>query len=122
SSVPLSCSSATAVGCTQTMTTVEPNGRTTVTTNTMNNGAWPTSVQVTDGAGHNLSVTTTKWDFSHNNTWLGYASAYIQKQSETVTLWDSTGAAKTKKTAYTYDSPQTGNVTVLQQWGYYSGA
>lgn len=115
------CSGVTAVGCTQTMTTVEPNGRTTVTTNTMNNGAWPTSVLVTDGEGHNLASTTTQWDFSHANLWLGYASAYIHKLSETQTFWDSTGAAETKKTAYTYQSPQTGNVTELQQWGYYSG-
>jgi YD repeat-containing protein len=109
------------VGCEQTVTTVEPNGRTTVTTNIVNLGSWPVSELVTDGAGHNLSLTTTQWDFSHSNLWYGYGAAYIQKQLETETLWDSTGAAETKKTAYTYDSPETGNITVLQQWGYYPG-
>ncbi len=121
SATPLSCPQSTSVGCTQTMTTVEPNGRTTVTTNTMNNGAWPTSVLVSDGAGHNLSLATTQWDLSHPDPWLGYGAAYVHKLSETNTIWDSTGAAETSKTAYTYDSPQTGNITVLQQWGYYSG-
>lgn len=115
------CKSYTSVGCTQTMTTIEPNGRKTVTTNIMNNGAWPISENVTDSVGNNLQLTTTQWDFSHSNAFLGYAAAYIQKQWDTTTLWDSTGAAKTQKTAYTYDSPQTGNITKLQQWGYYSG-
>jgi hypothetical protein len=109
------------VGCEQTLTTVEPNGRTTVTTNVVNKGPWPVSELVTDGAGHNLSLSTTTWDFSHPNLWFGYGSAYIQKQSETQTLWDSAGTAETKKTAYTYDSPQTGHITILQQWGYYPG-
>jgi len=109
------------VGCEQTTTTVEPNGRTEVTTNIVNIVPWPVSQLVTDGAGHNQSLTTTQWNFSNSNQWMGYGAAYVQKQWETETIWDSTGAAETKKTAYTYDSPQTGNVTVLQQWGYYSG-
>lgn len=115
------CSHPTDVGCQQVSKIVEPNGRTTITVNTLNNGPWPTNVTVTDGAGNNLSSTTTQWDFSHPDQWLGHGSAYIRKQWEKETEWDDTGAAKSRMTSYFYDSAERGNITRLYQWGYRSG-
>ena len=114
----------TDVGCELSVTTVEPNGRTTVVTSaiyTSTVSPYPISELVTDGSGHNLFLTQTQWDTSHGDGQIHYGAKWVHKQWETITEWDSTGAVQTKKTAYTYDSPQTGNVTVLQEWGYYPG-
>ena len=120
-SVISACHSVTDVGCQQSFTTVEPNGRTNTITNVMNNGAWPIVELVTDGAGHNLSRKQMQWDFSHPNQWLGHASAYIHKQSEVVNSWDSTGGVETSRTEYYYDSPEKGNVTSVKRWGFRPG-
>ena len=114
------------VGCQQKMTVQKPNGDTTVYTFTLNNGAWPTQVQQYQGfvsAANLLSNSVLAWDFSNSCVIQGCIGAgYIRKLSETTTVPVPGGTSLTKKTAYSYDSPQKGNVSAVQEWKYYPGA
>ncbi|HKV78500.1 MAG TPA: RHS repeat-associated core domain-containing protein [Candidatus Sulfotelmatobacter sp.] len=106
------------VGCQQSLTTTSPGGNTTVTTFTLDNGAWPTQVQTSGGP----TVTTT-WDMSNACVIPGcIGHSYIRKTAEATTVPGPGGASITKKTTYSYDSIQDGLVTAVKEWGYYPGA
>ena len=110
-------------GCGKTQVTVtKPNGASTVTAYTLNNGSWPTQIQSYDTNGTLLSTVTDTWDFSNSCPLQNCNGiAYIRKTAEEVTL-PVPGGSITKQTKYTYDSPQKGNITSTQEWGYYPGA
>jgi RHS repeat-associated protein len=109
------------VGCQQKMTVSEPNGRSTVTTFTLNNGSWPVQTLTFDGPSLVSTVNTT-WDFSNSCVLQDcHGANYITKASETTTIPSAAGSSLTKKTSFTYDSPQKGNITAQKDWGYYPG-
>jgi RHS repeat-associated protein len=115
------CSSGS-VGCQQQLTVTKPSGDTTVYTFRLDNGAWLTQTASYDGGGNLLSATTNTWDFTqscalHNCTGHGY----IRELSELTTMYAPGSSALTKKTQYTYSSPQNGLVTEAQDWKFYPG-
>jgi RHS repeat-associated protein len=74
-----------------------------------------------------LSKTTNTWDYSnvcqlHECALTGLALGYQDVQLlSTATTVSAPGGSITKQTKYTYDSPQTGNVTSVKEWKYQSG-
>ena len=118
----LSTCSQSQVGCQQQVTSTNPNGDYTIYTFTIDNGDWPVQVQRYNAAGTLMSTVNTTWDFSVACPWSGcHGHAYVRKLSETVTYAVPGGTSITKKTAYTYDSPQNGNVTAVQEWKFLPG-
>jgi RHS repeat-associated protein len=118
----LSSCSQSQVGCQQQVTSTNPNGDYTIYTFTIDNGDWPVEVQRYNAAGTLMSTVNTTWDFSVACPWSGcHGHAYVRKLSETVTYPIPGGTSITKKTAYTYDSPQNGNVTAVQEWKFLPG-
>jgi RHS repeat-associated protein len=98
---------------------------------------WPTEVQSYDTNGALLSTVNNTWDFSipcttilcsddayYTGCVINFASCYphqdIRKLSSTTTLPIPSGSI-TKQTVYKYDSPQTANITAVQEWKYQSG-
>ncbi len=121
----LSTCSSTQVGCQQNMIVVKPNGDTTVNTFTLNNGAWPVQIQQFKGSntsGTLVSTTNNTFDFTTGCVITGcHGAAYIRKTSETVTVPIPGGTSITKKTTYSYDSPQNANITATKEWKFYPG-
>lgn len=114
--------SAGGVGCKQSVTVNNSFYGSTVYTFTLNNGAWPTTTQYYSASGSLLRTVTTNWDFTNSCPLIGCTgAAYIRKTSELETLPMPGGSSITKKTQYSYDSAQTGNVTAILQWGYRAG-
>jgi len=119
----ISTCSSTQVGCQQKMTVTKPYGAKTVYTFTLNNGAWPVQIQSLDGAGNVLSTVNNTYDFSIACPFFNCQGAgYIRLLTSQATVAVPGGASITKQTTYAYDSPQTGNVTALKEWRYYSGS
>lgn len=113
--------SASQVGCQESLTVLTPSGRSTTTTTTLDNGAWPTKVQ------DQMSTTTTTWDFSHACVISGcIGHSYITKQAETQTITGAGGVQLTKQAAYTYDTQSgityDGLVTATKEWEYQPGS
>jgi RHS repeat-associated protein len=118
---------------TQQVVVDKPNNLQDVISFTLDNGAWPTQVQTYDlnytydGPLQSLlSTVNNTWDFSIPCTLqiclmqpvAGHQD--IRKLSTSTTLPVPTGSI-TKQTTYAYDSPQTGNVTAIQEWKYQPG-
>jgi RHS repeat-associated protein len=118
----ISTCSSTQVGCQQQVTVVEPTGNYLVYTFTLNNGAWPVQIQSYGGGGTLLSTVTNTYDTSNACPFSGcYGAAYIRLLTSQTTL-PVPGGSISKQTQYTYDSPQTGNITKLAEWRYYPGS
>lgn len=117
----ISTCSSSQVGCQQSVTVTKPSGDRTVYTFTLNNGAWPTQVVSYDSSGNTLATVNDTWDTSNGCPLQGcVGAAYIRKLSEAATI-PVPGGSVTKQTTYAYDSPQTGNVTAIKEWGFYPG-
>src|SRR5205814_1913635 len=71
-------------------TVVKPSGDSTVYKVTLNNGAWPTSIQHYSGgvnASNLLMTVNTTWDFSNACPWPNcHGAAYVRRLSETTTM------------------------------------
>jgi len=108
-------------GCQQTTTVTKPSGASKVTTFTLNDGAWPTKIQVYS-SGSLVSTITNTFDFSNTCPLLGCTgAAYVRLLTQQTTIVSSTGSI-TKQTKYAYDTPQTGNVTAVNEWKFLPGA
>lgn len=119
----ISTCSSTQVGCQQKVTVTKPSGDYTVYTFTLNNGAWPVQVQAFQRLGTILSTVTNTYDFSNACPFSGcHGNSYIRLLTTQTSVPASAGGSITKQTQYTYDSPQTGNVTAVKEWRYYSGS
>ncbi|MGB7023091.1 MAG: hypothetical protein WBD73_04765, partial [Candidatus Acidiferrales bacterium] len=118
----ISTCSSTQVGCQQKVTVTKPSRDYTVYTFTLNNGAWPVEVQ-SYGGGSLLSTVTNTYDFSNACPFSGcHGASYIRLLTTQTSLPVPGGGNITKQAQYTYDSPQTGNVTAAKEWRYYSGS
>jgi RHS repeat-associated protein len=116
----ISTCSSSQVGCQQSVTVDEPSGASRVYTFTLNNGAWPVSIKSYQGT-NLLSTVANTYDFSNACLYSGcYGAAYIRLLTAQTTVSVPSGSI-TKQSQYTYDSPQTGNITAVKEWGYYSG-
>jgi RHS repeat-associated protein len=87
-------------------------------------GSWPQSILSYDTDGATLlSTVGNAWNFSTActlNLCEGYGYQDVQKLRTSTTV-PIPGANLTKQTTYTYDSPQTGNITSVKEWKYQSG-
>jgi RHS repeat-associated protein len=98
---------------------------------------WPTQILSYDtDASTLLSTVNNSWDFSVSCTTIlcddavieGIANGdYVAAHQDVRRLSTSTtlpvpGGSITKQTKYTYDSPQTGNVTGVEEWKYQAGS
>jgi RHS repeat-associated protein len=95
-------------------------------------GSWPQVIQSKDNSGVLLSTVNNTWDFSNQCTlnlcfgadpdqsarYVGYQD--VRKLSTSTTVPVPSGNI-TKQTTYTYDTPQTGNLTAIEEWKYQSG-
>jgi RHS repeat-associated protein len=96
-------------------------------------GSWPQVIQSKDSSGTLLSTVNNTWDFSNSCTlslcygefsgnppfhYYGYQD--VRKLSTSTTI-PVPGGNITKQTTYTYDTPQTGNITSIKEWKYQSG-
>jgi RHS repeat-associated protein len=113
------------VGCQQ-VTVARPDGSKEVSSFIVDpvGGSWPQRIQSynTDGVTL-LSTVNNTWAFSNVCTLnlcggLGYQD--VRKLSTSTTL-PIPGGNLTKQTTYTYDSPQTGNITAIKEWKYQFG-
>ncbi len=117
---------ATQVGCKMQVTATAASGAATVYTLYLDNGAWPIETQTYNGpvSGPNLfSTVNDTYDFTQPcplPNCIGHA--FIRKSSETLTQVGAGGASLTKQTKYTYDSPQTGNITGIMEWRFLPGS
>jgi RHS repeat-associated protein len=113
------------VNGTQQVTIKKPDGSKDVATFTLNNGAWPTEIQSYDTDGATLlSTVTNTWDFSNPctlNECFSQGAQWIRRTQTQTTLPVPSGNI-TKQTAYSYDSPQTGNITAVKEWKYQTGS
>jgi RHS repeat-associated protein len=113
-----------AAGCQQ-VVVVRPDLSEDILTLAIDNGAWPTTIQSNDTNESTVLSTTVKtWDFSNPcilNICEGKGAQDVRNVLTYTTLPVSGGGSITKKTAYTYDSPQTANITKVQEWRYQSG-
>jgi RHS repeat-associated protein len=115
------CSSGS-VGCQQKSTVQDGYGNQTVYTFTLNNGAWPVQIQKLDSQGNVLSTTKNTFDFSQGCALQNCTGAgYIRLLTTQITIPTVGGASITKQTAYSYDTPQTGNATAVKEWKFYPG-
>jgi RHS repeat-associated protein len=118
----ISTCSSTQVGCQEKETISKPDGSYAVNTFTLDNGAWLTQTQQYDNQSNLMGTTATTWDFSNACVLLGcHGHNFIREVSETATVPIPGGTSVTRKTAYSYDTPQKGNVTAIQEWGFYPG-
>lgn len=119
----ISTCSINAVGCQQKMTITAPNGSKTVTTSTLDEGSWPAQIVNYDGSGNLYSTTNVSWDFTQPCGFTNcVGNGYIRKLSQSTTIVSSSGTQQTKKTAFSYDSIQHGNISAVKEWGYYPGS
>lgn len=118
----LTACSSNGVGCKEQVTITAPTYARSIITYTLDNGAWPTEIQNYDTSGSLLSTVYNTYDFSQACPFTGCdGAAYIRLLNSQTTL-PSAGGSVSKQTAYSYDSPITGNVTAVQEWGYYPGS
>lgn len=112
----LSTCSSSQVNCKQQTTVQDPEG-TTVYTYQLNNGAWPISI-VRESGGSALSTVTNTWDFSQSCITINcHGNQFVRLLAQQTTVPIPSGSL-TKKTQFTYDSPQYGNQTAVEEWRY----
>jgi RHS repeat-associated protein len=108
-------------GSSQNATITKPNGDVTTYQFAVVNGIWPDVIKYYSGAASpaNLVATVlTQYDFSNSCPLTNCTGpAYIRKTQESVIL-TVPGGTITKQTQYTYDSPQTGNITAIKEWNF----
>ena len=115
--------SATQVGCQQKVTVTKPSGDYTVTTFTLNNGAWPVQLQTYAAGNVLVSTVNNTWDFSQACPFTScYGAAYIRMTDQLTTVYLSQGGNITKKTHFDYHTPQDGLVTDLKEWRFLAGS
>lgn len=113
------------VGCQQRVTLAKPSGDESVTTFTLDNGAW--AVQTLDYTGSASSGTllkTTAVDYDFSNACVlpsCFGHAYIRATRVTVADPVPSGSIS-HKAEYTYADIYRHNTTNLKEWNYYSGA
>ncbi|MGC2831876.1 MAG: RHS repeat-associated core domain-containing protein, partial [Candidatus Acidiferrum sp.] len=118
----ISTCSSTQVGCQEKETIWRPDGSSTVNTFTLDNGAWLTQTLQYDSQSNLMATTVDTWDFSDACVLQGcHGHNYIRRLSENVTVPVPGGSSVTKRTAYSYHTPQDGLVTAIDEWGYYPG-
>jgi len=118
----LSTCSSGQVGCQQQLTVSKPGGTSTVYKFTLNNGLWPVQIQNYSGSGTLLTTVNNTYDFSNSCPLRNCVGAsYITLSSQLTTVSAPAGASLSKKTAYTYVSPQKGNPTAIKEWKFYPG-
>ena len=109
---------------TQKVTVVRPDQSKEVIALTVDNGSWPTQLLSYDTDGVTLlSTINNTWDFSIACTLAicsgqGHQDVRLLSTSTTLPI---PGGSITKQTKYTYDTPQTGNLTAVKEWKYQSG-
>ncbi len=90
------------------------------------NGAWLITTWSYDTDGVTLlSTVNNTWDWSQACTLIlcnGTNSAQDVRKLSTSTTVPIPSGSITKQTKYTYDTPQTGNVTGVEEWKYQSGS
>jgi len=108
-------------GCQQ-VTVKKPDSSSDVISYALNNGAWPMTIQSNDIDGTSISTAVNTYDFSQpctlNECWSYAAQAKVGSQWVRRTNTQTTLGSVTKQTSYSYDSPQTGNVTAINEWNY----
>jgi RHS repeat-associated protein len=125
------CAPGNSLGCQQ-VTVQKPDGSKDIVTYALNNGAWPMTTQSFDTDGATLlSAITNTYDFTQPCTLNECADLEVPNSPKEGSQWvritktkttiPAPGGSITKQTAYTYDSPQTGNVTAIQEWKYQPG-
>src|SRR5258708_3813871 len=113
-------------GSSQNVTVVKPDYSQEVISFTVDpsGGAWPIQTLSYDTNGTTLlSTVKNTWDFSVActlNACGGQGHQDVRKLSTSATF-PVPGGSITKKTAYAYDSPQTGNLTAVKEWKYQPG-
>jgi RHS repeat-associated protein len=113
-------------GTSQQVSVLKPDGSQDVINFTVDSGsgAWPTNILSYDTGGVTLlSTVNNTWDFSiacQLNVCGGKGHQDIRKLS-TSTTFPVPGGSITKQTTYTYDTPQTGNITAIKEWKYQAG-
>lgn len=112
----------TQTNCQQKVTVTAPDSSKKIYTYTINNGAWPTTEQFYDTSGSVLSTINNTFDFSQNCQYSGCNGASNVRLLTTQTSVPGPGTTITNQTKNTYDSPQLGDVTGVQQWGFQPGA
>lgn len=120
----ISTCSATQYGssCQQKVTVTKPSADHSVYTFWLNNGAWPVTIQSYDSSSNLLATVNNTYDFSQSCPFTNcHGAAYIRLLTAQTSVYTPSGTI-TKQTKYQYDSPQTGNLTAKQEWGYYSGS
>jgi len=110
------------VGCQQKLTVKKPTGESSVYTFTLDNGAWLAQTQQLDPAGNLMATVANTWDFTNACVLLGcHGHNFISMLTQTFTVPVSGGGSLTKKTAYSYDTPQKANITAVKEWKFYPG-
>jgi RHS repeat-associated protein len=118
----LSTCSSSQVGCQEKVTVLKPSGASATYTFTLNNGTWPVQVQGSDSSGNSFETVANTYDFSNSCPFQNCVGAsYVRPLSRVTTIPVPGGTSISKKTAYTYDSPQKGNVTAIMEWKFYPG-
>ena len=119
----LSMCSSSQVGCQQQITATNPSDDYSVYTFTLDNGDWPVQVLRYNKSKVLFSTVNTAWDFTNACPWYQcHGHVYVRRLSETTTYpIPPYGTNITKKTTYTYDSPQNGNVSAVKQWKFQLG-
>jgi len=114
--------SSSQVGCQEKVTVSKPTGGSTTYTFTLNNGSWPVQVQGSDNSGNSLETITNTFDFSNSCALANCIGAsYIRLLSRVTTVPAPGGTSLSRKIALTYDTPQKGNVTAIQEWKFQPG-
>jgi RHS repeat-associated protein len=107
-------------GCQQTIVQ-RPDGSSEVTLFAIDNGAWPSLIQSYDTDGSTLLSTVRNWwDFSIPCTLniCGSNGSQDVRKFQTQTTLPVPGGNLYSQATYTYDSPQTANITKIGQWKY----
>ena len=113
-------------GCSQQVTVTNPNGDDAVYKFTLNNGAWNIEADSYTGSstsgGTLLRTATTDYDFSQPCPTQGCTGAAYIRPIRNTTTYPVPSGNISRKTEYSYDSPQYGNVNETRKWKYYTGA
>lgn len=109
-------------GCQEQVNVHRPSNDETVYTFTLNNGAWDTATTIYQGpAVYNQPKFTdsSTYDFTHSCTYTQICGGaqYITKASDVQTLPD---AALSSQTQTQYSNPESGQLTTLSKWDYYT--
>ncbi len=111
-------------GCQEQVDVQRPSGDETVYTLTLNNGAWNVGTTIYQGAassGLAKATDSTSYDYSHSCTysWVCGGAQYVTKSTDVQTLPDAGLATQTQTL---YSNPESGQMTTLNKWDYYTGS